>query len=77
MLDQIRKRHMPVVGDGGAIRSFMHIDDAAQATVAAVEGGAPGIYNIVDDEPATVASWLPAGEAHNRRAVSQCGWPDS
>jgi nucleoside-diphosphate-sugar epimerase len=59
MLGQIRKRRMPVVGDGGAIWSFMHIDDAAHATVAAVEGGAPGIYNIVDDEPATVASWLP------------------
>ena len=59
MLDQIRKRRMPVVGDGAAIWSFLHIDDAAQATVAAVEAGAPGIYNIVDDEPATVSSWLP------------------
>ena len=59
MLDQIRKRRMPVVGNGGAIWSFLHIDDAAHATVAAAEGGAPGVYNVVDEEPATVASWLP------------------
>ena len=55
----IRKRKMPVVGDGGGIWSFIHIDDAAEATAIAVEHGAPGIYNIVDDEPSPVAEWLP------------------
>jgi nucleoside-diphosphate-sugar epimerase len=57
---QIRERKFPVVGDGGGIWSFVHIEDAADATVAAVTRGRPGIYNIVDDEPAPVAEWLPA-----------------
>jgi nucleoside-diphosphate-sugar epimerase len=56
----IRKRKFPVVGDGGGVWSFIHIEDAADATVAAVERGASGIYNVVDDEPAPVAEWLPA-----------------
>jgi nucleoside-diphosphate-sugar epimerase len=56
----VRKRKFPVVGDGRGIWSFVHIADAAEATVAAVERGAPGIYNVVDDEPAPVAEWLPA-----------------
>ncbi len=55
----VHKRQFPIVGDGGGIWSFVHVDDAASATVAAVERGAPGIYNIVDDEPAPVAEWLP------------------
>lgn len=55
----IRKRHWPIVGDGGGILSFVHIDDAAAATAAAIEGGAPRIYNVVDDEPAPVSDWLP------------------
>ena len=55
----IRKRKFPVVGDGAAVWSFVHIADAADATVAAVERGGRGIYNIVDDEPAPVAEWLP------------------
>jgi 2-alkyl-3-oxoalkanoate reductase len=58
-VETIRKRRMPVVGDGAGVWSFVHLDDAAAATVAAVERGAPGIYNIVDDEPAPVAEWLP------------------
>jgi len=57
---QIRERKFPVVGDGGGIWSFVHIQDAAEATVAAVTRGRPGIYNIVDDDPAPVAEWLPA-----------------
>jgi len=57
---QIRERKFPVVGDGGGIWSFVHIEDAADATAAAVTRGRPGIYNIVDDEPAPVAEWLPA-----------------
>jgi nucleoside-diphosphate-sugar epimerase len=55
----IRKRKFPVVGDGGAVWSFVHVADAAEATVAAVENGDRGVYNIVDDDPAPVAEWLP------------------
>jgi nucleoside-diphosphate-sugar epimerase len=57
--DQVRKRRFPVVGRGSGVFSFIHVDDAADATVAAVERGAPGIYNIVDDEPAPMREWLP------------------
>ena len=57
--EMVRKRRIPVVGDGGGVWSFIHIADAAEATVAAVEHGERGIYNIVDDEPAPVAEWLP------------------
>jgi nucleoside-diphosphate-sugar epimerase len=55
----VRARKFPVVGDGAGIWSFCHIDDAASATVAAVERGAPGLYNVCDDEPAPVREWLP------------------
>ena len=57
--EMIRKRKFPVVGDGGGVWSFVHIADAAEATVAAVEKGGRGVYNIVDDDPAPVAEWLP------------------
>jgi nucleoside-diphosphate-sugar epimerase len=56
----IRKRGFPVVGGGQGVWSFVHIEDAAEATVAAVEHGSRGVYNVVDDEPAPVAEWLPA-----------------
>ena len=56
----VRKRKFPVVGDGGGVWSFIHIADAADATVAAVERGGSGVYNVVDDDPAPVAEWLPA-----------------
>jgi nucleoside-diphosphate-sugar epimerase len=59
-VELIRKRKFPVVGDGGGVWSFIHIEDAAEATVAAVEHGTRGLYNVVDDEPAAVAEWLPA-----------------
>ena len=59
-VEMIRKRRFPVIGDGGGVWSFIHIEDAADATVAAVERARSGIYNIVDDEPAPVAEWLPA-----------------
>jgi nucleoside-diphosphate-sugar epimerase len=59
MLDVVRKRQMPVVGGGTGVWSFTHVADAAAATVAAVTGGAPGVYNIVDSEPAPAAQWLP------------------
>ncbi len=58
-IEMIRKRQVPVVGGGTAVWSFIHIEDAAAATVAAVEGGPAGIYNVVDDEPATVSEWVP------------------
>ncbi len=56
----IRGRKFPLVGDSGAVWSFIHIADAAEATVAAVEHGSRGVYNVVDDDPAPVAEWLPA-----------------
>ena len=55
----VRKRRFPIVGDGAGVWSFVHLDDVATATVAAIERGTPGLYNIVDDEPARVADWLP------------------
>jgi nucleoside-diphosphate-sugar epimerase len=58
--DAVRHRKFPVVGDGGGIWSFIHIADAAEATVAAVDHGTRGIYNVVDDDPAPVSEWLPA-----------------
>jgi nucleoside-diphosphate-sugar epimerase len=57
--EQVRKRKFPVVGDGAGVWSFIHIADAAEATVAALERGKRGIYNIVDDDPAPVSEWLP------------------
>ncbi len=56
----VRRRKFPLVGDGGGVWSFIHVADAAEATVAAVEHGSRGAYNIVDDDPAPVAEWLPA-----------------
>jgi nucleoside-diphosphate-sugar epimerase len=58
--EMVRKRKFPLVGDGGGVWSFIHIADAAEATVAAIEHGSRGIYNVVDDDPAPVAEWLPA-----------------
>jgi 2-alkyl-3-oxoalkanoate reductase len=60
MARDVRKRRFPVIGKGTGLFSFVHVDDAAGATVAAVERGAPGIYNIVDDDPAPQREWLPA-----------------
>jgi 2-alkyl-3-oxoalkanoate reductase len=59
MAAPIGKRRFPLVGDGGGVWSFVHIEDAASATAAAVERGHPGIYNVVDDDPAPVREWLP------------------
>jgi nucleoside-diphosphate-sugar epimerase len=59
MATPIRKRRFPIIGDGGGVLSHVHIDDAAAATAIAVERGQPGIYNVVDDEPAPVREWLP------------------
>jgi len=59
MLEAVRKRQLPVVGGGTGSWSWTEVTDAAAATVAAVTRGAPGLYNVVDDEPATVAEWVP------------------
>ncbi|MGH2709625.1 MAG: NAD-dependent epimerase/dehydratase family protein [Actinomycetota bacterium] len=60
LFEMIRKRRFPMIGDGGAVWSFIQIADAVEATVAAVEHGTRGVYNIVDDDPAPVSEWLPA-----------------
>jgi 2-alkyl-3-oxoalkanoate reductase len=59
LVDMVRRRQLPVIGGGTGIWSFTEVTDAAAATLAAVEHGAPGVYNIVDDDPAPVADWLP------------------
>jgi 2-alkyl-3-oxoalkanoate reductase len=58
-VEMVRKRRFPIVGSGSGVWSFIHIEDAASATVAAIERGRPGIYHVVDDEPAPVSVWLP------------------
>jgi nucleoside-diphosphate-sugar epimerase len=55
----VRRRKFPLVGGGGGVWSFIHVADAADATVAAIENGRRGVYNVVDDDPAPVAEWLP------------------
>ena len=55
----VRQQRFPIAGGGPAYWSFVHVHDAAAATVRAVQHGDPGIYNIVDDEPAPIAEWLP------------------
>jgi nucleoside-diphosphate-sugar epimerase len=60
IVGQVRKRAFPLVGDGVGVWSFVHTDDAAAAAVDAIQSGGPGIYNVVDDEPVEVATWLPA-----------------
>ena len=80
MVDDLRRRRFPVVGAGTGVWSFVHIDDAAAATVAAVEREPRRIYQVVDDDPAPVSDWLPAlpppsGPAHRGR--SRPGWPAS
>ena len=75
MLEQVRKRHMPLIGGGTAWWSFLHVEDAAEATVLAVERGS-GIYNIVDDDPAQVNDWLPQQppcSARSRRSACRRG----
>jgi 2-alkyl-3-oxoalkanoate reductase len=59
MARDVARRRFPIIGEGRGLSSFIHVDDAAAATVAAVERGAPAIYNVVDDEPAPLRDWLP------------------
>jgi len=58
-LEMIRRRKLPIFGSGAGVWSFLHIDDAASATRLAIERGPAGVYNVVDDEPAEVSTWLP------------------
>lgn len=60
VLEQVRRRRLPIVGRGTGVWSFVHLEDVARATVAALDRGAPTVYNIVDDDPAPVSEWLPA-----------------
>ena len=60
MVRAVRKRQFPLIGDGGGIMSFIHVEDAAAATVRALDAAGPAIYNITDDEPAPMREWLPA-----------------
>ncbi len=60
LLEMVRRRRLPIVGGGGGIWSHVHVEDAAGATLLTLDHGAPGVYNIVDDEPAPVSEWLPA-----------------
>jgi nucleoside-diphosphate-sugar epimerase len=60
MVSAVRKRQFPLIGDGGGIMSFIHLDDAAAATVLALDAEGPAIYNVTDDEPAPMRDWLPA-----------------
>jgi nucleoside-diphosphate-sugar epimerase len=60
MARTVRRRMFPIVGEGAGVFSYIHVEDAASATVAALERGAPGVYNIVDDDPAPTREWLPA-----------------
>jgi 2-alkyl-3-oxoalkanoate reductase len=59
MVDMLKRRQVPVIGNGAGIWSFLHVQDAASAAVAALDHGAPAVYNIVDNEPAPVSEWLP------------------
>ena len=58
-IEQIRRRQTPIVGAGNGAFPFIHVEDAASATVAAIERGEPGVYNVVDDEPAPSHDWIP------------------
>lgn len=72
MVQRVERRSFPLIGGGGGIWSFVHVDDAAAATVAALSRGGAGIYNIVDDEPSEISEWLPllAGLIRAKRPYS-------
>jgi nucleoside-diphosphate-sugar epimerase len=60
MVTAVRKRQFPLIGDGRGMMSFIHLDDAAAATVLALGADGPAVYNVTDDEPAPMRDWLPA-----------------
>lgn len=74
--DEAKRRRLPVVGKGDGMASFIHVDDAAAATVAACERGEPGIYNVADDEPAPMREWAPvfAAAVGAPRPLRVPGW---
>ena len=74
--DMIRRGRFPVVGGGTGVWSFTHVEDAATAAAAAVDHGAPGVYDVVDDEPAPVSEWLPylARQLGGRRPMRLTAW---
>ena len=76
ILADVRRRRLPIVGKGTGVFSFIHVDDAADATLAAIEGGAPGLYNVTDDEPAAMSEWVPvlAGAAGAKRPLRVPVW---
>ena len=76
LLEAVRKRQVPVIGGGTGVWSFIEITDAAAATLAAVDRGAPGVYNVVDSDPAPVAQWLPylAGVAGAKPPLRVPAW---
>jgi 2-alkyl-3-oxoalkanoate reductase len=76
LLEMLRKRRVPVIGGGTGIWSFIEITDAAAATAAAIDRGAPGVYNVVDSDPAPVAEWLPylAGVAGAKPPLRLPAW---
>ncbi|WP_246078369.1 NAD-dependent epimerase/dehydratase family protein [Modestobacter excelsi] len=75
-VELVRKRQYPLIGDGGGYSSWIHLDDAASATVLAVERRAAGVFNIVDDEPAPASEWLPylAESAGGKRPMRVPKW---
>jgi nucleoside-diphosphate-sugar epimerase len=78
LVAMVRARRLPILGDGGGVWSWVHVDDAAAATVAALERAPAGVLNVVDDEPAPVAEWLPylarvAGAKPPRRVPRSLG----
>jgi nucleoside-diphosphate-sugar epimerase len=60
MIDAVAKRKFPMIGNGGGVMSFIHVHDAAAATVLALDAAGPAVYNVTDDEPAPMRDWLPA-----------------
>jgi len=77
VVEAVRRRRFPIAGAGTGVWSFVHVEDAASATLAAIERGAPGAYNVVDDEPAPVSEWLPAfAEIVGAKPPRRCqrGW---
>lgn len=77
MIEPVRKRQFPIIGDGGGIWPWIHLDDAAAATVLALEHEGPAIYNIVDDDPRRCANGCPCSPSpwtRSRRGASQPGW---
>ena len=80
LVELVRRRRLPIIGRGTGIWSFIHLDDVAAATVRALDHGAPGVYNVVDDDPAAVMQWLPVlAEAVGRNLrfafpFSSAGW---